>query len=145
MKYFRLFIISVVVFGLMIFCISLLFPSVTYVSRAMNIAGGRDSVRATMPQLFSKGFNQQQTQIAFVKDFSASGDTLHFKINGQEQVNGALAVYAMGEDSTTIQVFYQINTPWYKPWQKFGLMLNEEKYGPSLDTAISRITSPIQQ
>ncbi len=137
MKYFKLFIISIIVFGLLIFLLSLLFPAVTYVSRAKNIAGTHDTVQKALPQLFSKAFNQQE--LVTIKDFSSSSDTLHFAIKNQDQVSGALAVYAMGDDSTTVQVFYQIKVPWYKPWQKFGLMINEQKYGPSLDTAISRI------
>ena len=139
MKYFKLFIISIVVFGVMIFCISLLFPSATYVSRAMNVAGKHDAIRSALPQLFTKAFNAQPPQIVFVKDFSAHGDTLLFYIKDQQQVNGGMAIYSMGDDSTTLQVFYQINVPWYKPWQKFGLMINEEKYGPSLDTALNRV------
>ncbi|MEO7309384.1 MAG: hypothetical protein ABIX01_03225 [Chitinophagaceae bacterium] len=137
MKYIKLFILSVVVFGLVIFLISLLFPSVTYVSRAMTLWGRRDSVRKALPRLFTKAFSRQDLVTAL--DFNATQDTLHFSINGQEEVSGAMAVYAMCDDSTTVQVFYTIKVPWYKPWQKFGLMINEQKYGPSLDTAISRV------
>jgi len=141
MKYFKLFVISLVVFGSMIFLISLLFPSVTYVSRAMNVAGKQDTIRRALPQLFTKAFNGAGPQLAFAKEMPAGADTLHFSIKDHEQVNGGMALYAMGDDSTTIQVFYQIKVPWYKPWEKFGLMINEEKYGPSLDSALSKIKS----
>jgi hypothetical protein len=49
------------------------------------------------------------------------------------------AVYQTASDSTVIQVFYTIHVPAYKFWDKFGLMLNEVKYGPLLDSAVSRI------
>ncbi len=124
---------------MLIFLLSLLFPSVTYVSRAKNIVGIHNTVQKALPQLFLKAFEQQE--LVSIQDFTASSDTLHFAIKNQEHVNGALAVYAMGTDSTTIQVFYKIKVPWYKPWQKFGLMINEQKYGPSLDTALSRVTA----
>jgi len=139
MKYVKLFIISIIVFGLMIFLISLLFPSVTYVSRAMNSAGGQDATRSRLPQLFSRAFNNQNPKLAFVKDYLPNADTLQFYVKDYEQVSGGIAIYAMGNDSSTIQVFYKITVPWYKPWQKFGLMINEQKYGPSLDTALYRM------
>lgn len=142
MKYFKLLIISIIVFAVMFFFMSLLFPSTTYISRAMNVAGNQNTVRSSLPQLFAIGFDKASQQSIVIKDYIPSADTLHFYV--ETQVSGGMAVYAMGKDSTTLQLFYQINVPWYKPWQKLALMINEEKYGPSLDTAISRLQQVIR-
>jgi len=145
LKYFKLFLISIIAFGLGLFGISLLFPSNTFVSRAANVFGPKDSLQPNLPVYFENAFDDgQQQKTIEVKPFLPNADTLLFHVKNQEQVQGGIAVYDMGKDSSTIQVFYKINVPWYSPLQKFGLMLNEEKYGPSLDTALRRITTAVQ-
>lgn len=134
MKYVKLFFISVIVFGVMLFCISLLFPSTTIVSRAVNV---KDStVKDQLPALHSLAFGsrtgaRQPTQPDTLLSISAFASYI------QEGV----ATYTLSSDSTAIQVFYKIHVPTYKFWKKFGLMLNEAKYGPSLDSAIKRISA----
>jgi len=134
MKYIKLFFISVFVFALMIFGISLLFPTITFVSRAMNVGGNKAAVRPTLPQFAQVGFKHLVPAITI--DFKPNSDTLVFS---NDKVQGGLAVYDAGNDSTTLQVYYRVYAPWYRPWKKFGLMVNEEKYGPSLDSALSEI------
>ncbi len=105
----------------------------------MNVAGDPNTVRSSLPQLFEKAFEKANQKVLLIKNHTSSADTLHFYLEEQRQVKGGIAAYSMGNDSTTLQLFYQINVPWYKPWQKFGLMVNEEKYGPSLDTAMNKL------
>jgi hypothetical protein len=142
MKYFKLFIISVLLFGVLFLLLSLLFPKVTYVSRAINIAGPKDSTSKRLPALLSNAFAAPEAMGTTA--YSTSKDTLFFNIKEVENVKGAVALYAMGPDSTTLQLFYTITTPWYQPVHKFGLMLNEAKYGPSLDSTIENIKKNIQ-
>lgn len=137
MKYIKLFIISIFFFTIIFFLISLLFPSSTYISRAMNIAGNQNSIRLSLPRLFIIAFNEVNRQPFVINNYVPNSDTLHFNV--EEQISGGMAIYTMGKDSVILQLFYHIKVPWYKPWQKFGLMMNEEKYGPSLDTAINNL------
>lgn len=134
MKYIKLFFISIIVFGVMLFFISLLFPSTTIVSRAVNVNATRGESNSSMTDLHNLVFgNATGAKIPTQPDTFLT--TSAFASNIQEGV----AVYKLTPDTTTIQTFYRIHVPWYQPWNKFGLMLNETKYGPPLDSAIKRI------
>ena len=157
MRYFKLFIISVVVFSIIFFCLSLLFPSTTYVSRAVNVKGRKIEVSKSLPLLFYTAFIEQKITTINVnsekalKEYLSSeqmnyfpstkyvSDTLLATVKSAAEIEQGVALHELGIDSTAVQVFYKIHVPWYKPWKKFALMLNESKYGPSLDSAISRI------
>jgi hypothetical protein len=162
MRYVKLFLISVVVFGVILFCLSLLFPSTTYVSRAVNVRGEKSTLNSSMPELYLLAFQDNEDSIKKLKllidsltpkDYElrkenkitsgtyiiSLGDTLMFSSPFSTDIKQAIAVYEAGKDSSTVQVFYKIQVPFYKPWKKFALMLNETKYGPSLDSAINRI------
>lgn len=163
MKYFKLFLISVVVFSALLFCLSLVFPSTTYVSRAVNVKVEKNRLNDSMPELYTLAFQEKNKKIPSIgntldslnlrdKDFdkkrqivslsinNSYGDTLISTSSFSSDIEQAVSVYTAGDDSTTVQVFYKINVPFYKPWKKFALMLNESKYGPSLDSAVNRIS-----
>jgi hypothetical protein len=158
MKYIKLFFISVIVFGVMLFCISLLFPATTIVSRAVNVPGSKTILHQKLPEMYEVAFqdkgglNKLQDRIAssfrsqegeFVSSVQKIDyrDTLLFTTPFAAHIEQGVAIYELQNDSTAVQVFYQIHVPHYKFWQKFGLMLNEAKYGPSLDSATKRIAA----
>lgn len=147
MRYFKLFIISVVVFSILLFCLSLVFPSTTYVSRAVNVKGERQAVFPLLHKMNMLAFHQKSSFAVskpMILDVQVkrgqNADTILSDITYSNDIKAGLAFYQAGNDSTTVQVFYKIYAPWYKPWKKFALMLNESKYGPSLDSAIIRIS-----
>ena len=146
MRYLKLFIISVIVFSILLFCLSLVFPSTTYVSRAVNVKGDKQTFTSKIPELHFIAFeNNRFKEGEFIRSevkvsSKQVSDTLLTNTPFSSDVKQGLAVYTAGDDSTTVQVFYKIHVPFYKPWKKFALMLNETKYGPSLDSAISRIS-----
>lgn len=132
----KLFLISIVVFSIVLFCLSLLFPSTTYVSRAVNVYKTTRDRKILIPELYNLAF-QDNKEIDFFKTIP---DTFQTVTLFSSDVHQGLALHELSNDSTAVQVFYTIHAPWYKPWKKFALMLNETKYGPSLDSAISRIS-----
>ncbi len=134
MKYIKLFFISVVVFGVMLFCISLLFPSNTIVSRAVNIAINKSPRNILLSDLYRTAYSDSSS-INSLKE----SDTLLVQTPFASHIQQGVAIYDTHSDSTAVQVFYKIHVPTYKFWDKFGLMLNETKYGPSLDSAIKKI------
>lgn len=135
MRYIKLFFISVVVFSIILFCLSLLFPSTTYVSRAVNVSQSKENKHYLLPQIYQVAFQDNSD----VNIFRSQPDTLLLASPFSSDIKQGVAIYTAGNDSNTVQVFYKIYVPFYKPWKKFALMLNETKYGPSLDSAISRI------
>jgi hypothetical protein len=158
MKYIKLFLISVIVFGVMLFCISLLFPTTTIVSRAVNVLGSKTALQQKLPEIYEVAFqdtvglkklqNGMDSSIRSQEgEFNSSAykidyrDTLLFTTPFANHIQQGVALYELQNDSTAVQVFYQIHVPHYKFWKKFGLMLNEAKYGPFLDSATKRIAT----
>ncbi len=146
MRYFKLFIISVIVFSIILFCLSLLFPSTTYVSRAVNVKGQKTHLPYRLPEILEIAFQKVSLSSKAIDlqnetfSYSPEADSLVSDVLFLDDVRQGVVSHNAGKDSTTIQVFYKIHVPFYKPWKKFALMLNESKYGPSLDSAISRIS-----
>ncbi|MCC6759855.1 MAG: hypothetical protein IT252_01495 [Chitinophagaceae bacterium] len=158
MKIIKLGLLSVLVFGLLFWGITLLFPSNTVISRALNIAADSGQLMrsvsaneisvqtllsgneklvvktADIPFYDDDLFNQQAGQQPI------HADTLFFQIQQSAAViaNGGIAFYQLQKDSTTTQMFYVFQTPWYKPLLKMKMMMADKAYGPGLDSALKR-------
>ncbi|HSC52410.1 MAG TPA: hypothetical protein VLC98_02235 [Phnomibacter sp.] len=160
MKFIKLGLISAVVFGMLFWAITLLFPANTVISRAANIA---DTSGTLNKRLLSNEISLQtliagdsshlvikSADIAFYEDnlFNTmssdalpKADTIFFQISSKGTVvaNGGLAFYQLQADSTTTQMFYVFQTPWYKPLVKMKMMVADKVYGPGLDSTLNRL------
>ncbi len=162
MKYLRLILVSIVVFSLLLWGITLLFPSDIVISRASNHSGKAKSLfdrfesNEISLQTMVQHMNPDQPVTVKTADIpfysktlfnildSASvpnADTLFFRFQNenQETLNGGLAFYQLSEDSSTIQAFYVLHEPWYKPVNKFRLMVADKTHGPGLDSILVRL------
>jgi hypothetical protein len=165
MKLIKLALISLVVFTVLLWGITLMFPSNTVISRAANVYGKADSLFNKMKTneislssiLATKdsGVSLQAADIPFYEDnlFNAlnssalpAADTLFFRVNygGKAIAEGGMAFYQLATDSATAQVFYVFQTPWYQPLKKMKMMVADKVYGPSLDSALLRLKKNVQ-
>lgn len=154
MKYGKLVLISIVVFYLLFWAFTLLFPGDTVVSRVTTLPLSQQAVRGKFDA--GASFLQQwlvtpQPNIN-IKTGSTSfypnnllnaerqpgADTIFFAISrpGSKAINGGVALYPLSADSTLAQLFYVFNTPWYKPWDKMATMMNDKRYGQGMDSAL---------
>ncbi len=157
MRFIKLALISFVVFYLLIWGITLLFPNVTLVSRAVNIAGSKDSLARRINSNdipFSQwltGGNQsvdvRTSDISFYENdlFNAenqpNADTIYFEMlhNRKSFLKGGIGLYQLSPDSATTQLYYVFRTHWYKPWEKMAQIANDAKYGGQMDSALSSL------
>jgi|688.fasta_scaffold157108_2 hypothetical protein len=157
MRFFKLGLISVVAFSLLLWCFTLLFPSVTVLSRVQNIAGSSDSLQNKMATNVisyrqwllpdSGEFDVRTSDISFYENdlFNAAAqsyaDTLYFEIRqpGQPSLQGGIAFYQLRADSVTTQLYYVFRTPWYKPWIKMKLMMADKQLGPQMEGALKKL------
>lgn len=160
MKIVKLGLISAVIFSLLFWAITLLFPSNTVVSRAANMDVKADSLMRIMRsnQLSlqtlladtSSTLKVAAADIPFYEDnlFNAlnkeaipSADTIFFgvKQQGHLLVEGGIATYQLAADSATVQLFYVFQTPWYNPLRKMKMMMADKAYGPGLDSSLARL------
>jgi hypothetical protein len=160
MKVIKLGMISLVVFGLLFWGITLMFPSNTIVSRVVNIAGNADSMHRkvisneislqTLLAGNESGLVVKDADIPFYDNnlFNTlsvgslpQADTIFFQVSksGKMIAQGGLAFYQLQADSTTTQFFYVFQTPWYKPLLKMKMMMADKVYGPGLDSCLKRL------
>jgi hypothetical protein len=159
MKLIKLALISIVVFTILLWGITLMFPSNTVISRATNIHGNADSLLKQLKTnevslnkilaTYDSGMSIQAADIPFYEDnlFNTlnqgavpGADTLFFRVNhkGKALAEGGLAFYQLASDSATAQFFYVFQTPWYQPLKKMKMMVADKVYGPGLDSALLR-------
>ncbi len=155
MKFIKLGLISIVVFYLLIWAITFLFPNTTVMSRAINIAGSKDSLEHLMKNnaipytewLTTNNVDIKTGDVSFYRNdlFNAerdlNADTIYFEIsNSQRQVmKGGIGLYQLAKDSATVQLFYVFKTKWYKPWDKMAQIANDTKYGGHMEAALKKL------
>lgn len=165
MKLIKLALISIIVFGLLLWGFTLLFPSNTVISRASNFSGRADSLFAklksneiSMQHLLAannEGLLVQAADIPFYEDnlfnpLSGSAvpkaDTIFFRVveRNKSVAEGGIAFYQLAEDSATAQLYYVFQTPWYQPLRKMKMIVADKVYGPSLDSSLQRLKSSAQ-
>ena len=160
MKFIRLFIISVVVFFLIVTGFSLFIPSQVRISRATNIAPGNDSVLAQIcdlsqwknwhPQLENVVLKDMQLAGGVVKKANANGTQLTVikctadevtvqMQKGAKPINNNWVLIKHGpNDSLTLQNYIDFHFGWY-PWEKFSSLMLEGSYGPVMEQGLRRL------
>lgn len=157
MHFVKLGLISILAFSLLLLGITMLFPSVTVLSRVQNISGSSASL---MRQLSSNEIGYRQwllpdsgdfdirtSDISFYENnlFNAApqpgADTLYFEVRqpGLWPLQGGIATYQLSPDSVTTQLFYVFHTPWYKPWDKFKMMMADKQLGPQMEGSLKKL------
>lgn len=157
MRIIKLGLISAVAFYLLIWAITLLFPNVTITSRAINIAGNKDSISRKIKSneipyyawltSANKAVNVLSSDISFYHSnlFNAerqpNADTIFFEMRHLQKafLTGGIGLYQLQPDSATTQLYYVFETHWYKPWEKMAQVANDAKYGGQMDLALANL------
>ena len=156
MKLIKLGLISLLVFFLMVFIMSLLIPSHVRISRAINITAQKDSIRSFVTDLrkwenwnvlimnpevtgkqYSDGqFNSDQLQV--IRQ-SVTGDTMTFswKQHNGRSGNGGFTFH-MSNNITVAQWYFDFHLKWY-PWEKFSSLLLENQVGPPMEKSLANL------
>jgi hypothetical protein len=163
MRVIKLALISIVAFYLLIWAITLLFPNVTLVSRAMNIAGSKDSIITRIRSneipydawltTGATGIDVRGSDISFYENdlFNAerqeNADTVYIELrqNAKSFMRGGIAFYQLAPDSATVQLYYVFHTKWYMPWDKMAQIANDARYGDHLDSALNRLKKIVEE
>ncbi len=157
MRLLKLGLISVVVMGTILWAFTILFPSVTVISRVQNIAGSSDTLMHRfetnaisfrnwlLPD--SGNFDIRISDISFYENNlfnmepQPNADTLFFEVRqpGAPSLQGGIATYQLRPDSVTTQLFYVFHTAWYRPWDKLKLMMADKQMGPQLEASLKKL------
>lgn len=157
MRFLKLGLISVVAFSIILWGITLMFPSVTVLSRVRNIAGEAGELKNKLnsnevsyrqwllPD--SGNFDIRTSDISFYENnlFNAAAqpnaDTIYFEINqkGNKSLQGGIGFYQLRPDSVTTQLFYVFTTPWYRPLDKLKMMMIDKQYDAQMEGALQKL------
>lgn len=157
MRLIKLGLISIVAFSLLFWGITLLFPSVTVISRVRNIAGSSDSLQK---RLATNAISYRQWLLPDTGDYDIrtsdisfyennlynsapqpNADTLFFEIRqkGNGSLQGGIGFYQLRPDSVTTQLYFVFSTPWYKPWEKLRMMMVDKQYDAQMNEALQKL------
>ncbi len=160
MRFVRLAIIGLVLLFLFATGISLLIPSRVIISRATNLAPGRDSILREIDDLvrwknWYPGFGQ--TSLTGVKSINgkiveadADGIKLTITKASENQVDvdvqkGDRPVHTHWQlirhavsDTLTLRSYYEFDFKWY-PWEKLAGLLLEKTYGPVMEQGLKNL------
>jgi len=149
--------ISLLAFILLFWGFTLLFPSITVLSRVKNMPGTSDSLRYAMESNRisykqwlvpdSGNFDVRTADISFYENnlFNAAAqpnsDTLFFSIqkDGNPVLKGGIGFYQLMPDSVTTQLFFVFQTPWYQPLEKLRMMVIDKQYGSLMDSSLFKL------
>lgn len=163
MRILKLMLISILAFSLLLLGFSLLFPNVTVLSRVRNMPGSGKELLDKMNTneisfrqwlLPEEGdFDIRTADISFyVNDLfnytpQPDADTLYFEIRqpGGRPLQGGIATYQLHADSATTQLFYVFRNPWYRPWDKFKMMVADKQLGPQMEGALRKLYGVVEK
>lgn len=156
MKLLKLFLISLVIFAVLIVTLSLLFPSTVRISRAINIGASKEKVQESIRNLEQWKYwnemtnseeltNKKFTDSVFFSDqmkisrVSASAGTVRTKWNRDqnESIYSGFNLIA-ADDSTIVQWYFDFRLKWY-PWEKFGSIIFDKQLGPPMESSLTNL------
>ena len=153
MRLFKLLLISLVVFSILVLLISFLFPAQVRVSRAASIRASPSAVLANLRDLRSwQQWNEMVQNPALTNVSFHSGkfqsDQLQINVTDQEPVShlwvkngtaieGGFHVIPSAGDSLIVQWYMDFPLKWY-PWEKFGSMLFDKQIGPVMERSLKK-------
>lgn len=134
MKYFKFFLLNVIVFGTLFFLISLLFPSYVGVSKSISINSNRSKVANTIA-----AFNTWNVYSGKKNTILMQTDSLvkvqHNTIN--ENLQSVFIIE--GEQTVNVSWGLQQKLKWYNPIQKFAAMVKEKTWIAGMDSSLNKL------
>ena len=144
----------------MVWGFTLLFPGTTVLSRVVSLTIKKDSLMKPFQSAeFYKNWligNDTSINISTAKtsfypnnlfnsERQPGADTIFFKIEkgNQKPITGGVGFYYITPDTTLTQLFYVFNTAWYKPWDKMATMMNDKRFGNSMDSALAQLKNKL--
>ena len=155
MRFIKLGLISVVVFFLIIWGMSLLIPRHVRISRAINVSTSKANVLYQIEHI--KNWqqwnvmvkNEALTNSRFTDSVFSSDqlivkldgvwpDSVHLKwLQGKNEYTGGFNLYESG-DTTAVQWYFDFYLPWY-PWKKLGSLVFDKQLGPPMEQSLSNL------
>lgn len=157
MRLLRFFLISALVFSLLLFGIGMLMPSRVVVSRAIDLPVARTKVLPLLQNIQQWSLWMQGLDSSAIKMLNDStyqlgklgvnwitrNDTLLLSEwhpeNGTLQISTMQLISIPQGQGCTVQWQFEQSVGWW-PWERLGSMMNEKIMGPQLQTNLQRLS-----
>ena len=158
----KLGIISLIVLGIFVMGLSLLIPSTTRVSRAMDINAPVDSVLSRVGDLSNwsnwnlllkdEQWNQMTVSPTAIQSVSWNIQLIE---KGSEKVmtdwsnpsgqlvHSGIELHSTGNGYTVVQWYFEFNVNWY-PWEKFASILFDRQVGPVMEKSLDQLKNQLE-
>ena len=166
MRFFKLVIVSIVFFLLIITGISLFIPADVTISRAVQINSSREAVMEQIrdPSQWKHWYPSANTAELYYENGEVQGLILdsareRYLVISTIRENEVLANYvvahkkiktgwqvvaASGLNSVTVQWYMKFHLRWY-PWEKFSTFMFERLYGPQIQQGLDNLKSRLEK
>lgn len=158
MRLFKLALAGVVSICVVVWAMSLLFPSFVKVSRAVEVRAPKAELLSRLVDVshwnewneLTRGSNL--THVAFnantfrsdqlqLRIVSVNGDSIRivWTQKSGKQIPGGFNLYSSpGDLSTTVQWYFDFNLRWY-PWEKIGSIIFDKELGPVMESSLDNL------
>lgn len=162
MRVLKLGIISLIVFGVIVYLFSLFIPSHVRISRAVTIYKSKKEIADYVSDLRTwRHWNnmilkQDSTSGSFEKDrYKGSNLTVNLKSVSADSVitswqyanstpvNSGFYLVQSLSDTTVAQWYFDFHLKWY-PWEKFGSIIFDQELGPPMEKSLSELKTTIE-
>jgi len=159
MRYIRLLVFSIITLGLIITIISLFFPSAIHISRAVDIASGKEKVKALIadPVNWKQWFPGADSAAYYMENGVVKGITStdksrfvikavtdstvvveHTGAKGGSSMMGWRFISSGNQAGFSLQWYMDFNLKWY-PWEKFSGLILDKVYGPDMENGLNKL------
>jgi hypothetical protein len=141
----KLGIISFVVFFILLWLMSLLFPSHVRISRAININA---PMRDIVPLLRDTGSwkTWMEMEIDSIKVTSLPADTASMSTEwhyGGRTIKSSFSAIESA-DITVVQWYFDFHLKWY-PWEKLGSITFDKQFGTPMELSLNKLKKVIEK
>jgi hypothetical protein len=161
MRLLKLGIISLIVFGLIVFVFSLFIPSHVRISRAMTIGKSKADISAYIADMRTwSGWNEmitsQDSNGRFEKQLYTSPKlkveivrvmedsiTTSWKYQRSDPINSGFYLVQSLSDTTVAQWYFDFHLDWY-PWEKFGSIIFDQQLGPPMEKSLLNLKNTLE-
>jgi hypothetical protein len=149
MRIIKLGIISVIVFSLLITGISLLFPSHVRISKAIDISTQTNLVMSQLKDTINwknwyPGADSAEVLPVIISVTDTTVLASSTIVKGRKGISGWNVFQAAIPNTVTVQWYMDFHLRWY-PWEKFGSLLLEKRYGPMMERGLQRLKAELEK
>ena len=143
MRLFKLLLISIVFFFLLLTAFTSLIPSTVRISRAVDIQATKAEL---LPYLedpknwpkWNRWFQDSSPGIE-IKFIAQTDSSIQYQwSSGDRSFTSNYMVYEVREGTTTLQWYFDFKLDWY-PWEKMGSIVYDKQMGPVMDESLGNL------